>query len=209
MGENFQGIKLIVMSFDFNKDYILEDDIAFLRPLLNTDIGLLIPYAINEPKTWKYFITEVSGKENLQRFISFALYERRQKRQYPFAVFDKRKNKIAGSTRFYDIQLFHKTLQVGFTWYGEEFRGTGLNKHCKYLLFNFAFEDMNMERIELRADVRNQRSINAMKSLGCKVEGVLRSNSACENGERRDSIILSILRKEWYGEIKELLKNKL
>jgi RimJ/RimL family protein N-acetyltransferase len=48
--------------------------------------------------------------------------------------------KYAGSTRFYDINLEFKTLLLGFTWYGKQFRGTGLNKHCKYLLLQFAFE---------------------------------------------------------------------
>jgi RimJ/RimL family protein N-acetyltransferase len=59
--------------------------------------------------------------------------------EYGFAVFDK-KNKFAGSTSFYNIDLDEKTLKLGYTWYGKEFQGTGLNKHCKYLLLEFAFE---------------------------------------------------------------------
>jgi RimJ/RimL family protein N-acetyltransferase len=43
---------------------------------------------------------------------------------------------------FYDINLEFKTLLLGFTWYGKQFRGTGLNKHCKYLLLQFAFETL-------------------------------------------------------------------
>ncbi len=197
------------MNLDFTQEYILEDETALLRPLKESDLELLLEYAENEPEIWKYSLVETAGKENLKRYISFALNQRKEKREYPFIVFDKRKNKFAGSTRFYDIQLFHNTLQLGFTWYGKEFQGTGLNKHCKYLLLDFAFDKMNMERVEFRADNTNERSINAMKSIGCKVEGVLRSNALAENGKRRDSIILSILRDEWYTEVKENLKKKL
>ena len=92
--------------------------------------------------------------------------------------------------------------------YGKRFQGTGLNKHCKYLLLEFAFEQLNMERVEFRADNQNLRSIAAMKSIGCTQEGVLRSNTYKSDGTRRDSIVLSILKEEWYQYIKSDLKAK-
>ena len=125
-------------------------------------------------------------------------------------MFDKKSQKYAGSTRFYDIQLAYKTVQLGYTWYGSAFRGTGLNKHCKFLLLQFAFETLGLERVEFRADNNNERSIAAMKSIGCKVEGVLRSHMPMANNQvRRDSIVLSILKNEWFEEVKENLKQKL
>src|SRR5690606_19266934 len=100
-------------------------------------------------------------------------------------------------TRIYEINSIHKTCSIGYTWYGKKFQGTGLNKNCKYLLFKFAFEELLMERIQFRADKNNIRSINAIKSLGCKEEGILRNNMYKPDGTRRDSIILSILKNEW------------
>jgi RimJ/RimL family protein N-acetyltransferase len=67
-----------------------------------------------------------------------------------------------------------------------------------------------MERFELRADNKNERSIAAMRSIGCKVDGVLRSNMPTrEGGKRRDSIVLSILKDEWFSEVKEKLRSQL
>ena len=66
-----------------------------------------------------------------------------------------------------------------------------------------------MQRIQFRADAANQKSINAIKSLGCTEEGILRSNLLKSDGTRRDSIILSILRSDWENFAKENLKNKL
>ncbi len=66
-----------------------------------------------------------------------------------------------------------------------------------------------MMRVEFRADARNERSIAAMKSIGCKVDGILRSNLWLEGGIRRDSIVLSILKDEWQNEVKENLRKKL
>ena len=130
-------------------------------------------------------------------------------KEYPFIVFDKRTNQYAGSTRFYDIQPDYKTLQLGYTWYGLNFQGTGLNKQCKFLLLSFAFEQLGQERVEFRADNRNERSIAAMKSIGCKVDGILRSNMPNRDESRRDSIVLSILRNEWFDEVKDALRQKI
>lgn len=190
---------------------ILEDDFVLLRPLQESDVDNLLEIAINEPETWKYSLVPAHGKENLTKYIQQAVKNTENKTEFPFIVFDKKSGKYAGSTRFYDIQLPFKTLQLGYTWYGKDFRGTGLNKHCKFLLLQFAFETLGMERVEFRADNNNERSINAMESIGCKVEGVLRSHMPVFLGEekRRDSIILSILREEWFSEVKENLKKKL
>lgn len=189
----------------------LEDDFVLLRPLEEDDVENLLEISLNEPETWKYSLVPAHGKENLTKYIQQAVKSKENKTEFPFIVFDKKSGKYAGSTRFYDIKLPFKTLQMGYTWYGKDFRGTGLNKHCKFLLLQFAFETLEMERVEFRADNNNERSIAAMKSIGCKVEGVLRSHIPVTLGkeERRDSIILSILRNEWFDEVKENLKNKL
>ena len=191
-------------------DLILEDDFVMLRPLQESDIEHLLPFSINEPELWKYSLVRANGKENLQHYIDIALKAKFNNTEFPFIVFDKITEKYAGSTRFYDINLPFKTLQLGYTWYGKDFQGTKLNKHCKYLLLEFAFEKLQMERVEFRADNNNQRSINAMKSIGCKVDGVLRSNMPTFDSDvRRDSIVLSILKQEWFDGVKENLKAKL
>jgi len=196
-------------AFNVRKDYTLEDDCVLLRPLQTDDVQHLLPFSLNEPGLWKYSLLPVAGEENLQNYIQIALKGREEEKEYPFIVYDKRKSAYAGSTRFYDIQLSQKTMQLGYTWYGAEFHGTGLNKHCKYLLLEFAFDELDMERVEFRADINNERSIAAMKSIGCVVEGVLRANTIKADGTRRDSIVLSILKKEWEDGVKKRLKDKL
>lgn len=192
--------------FNTISDYILENNRVLLRPLQSTDIDYLLPFSEQEPELWTYSLVSAAGKNNLKSYIESALQARKEQREYPFIVFDKAANTYAGSTRFYDIQVFHQTLQLGYTWYGKEYQGTGLNRNCKYLLLEFAFDQMNMQRVEFRADNNNIRSIQAMKSIGCKEEGVLRSNCANKEGLRRDSIVLSILKKEWEESVKERLK---
>lgn len=197
-------------SFNCIDDYLLEDEAVLLRPLREDDHENLLPFALHEPNLWQYSLITAAGKDGLRNYMQIALNERMQGKEYAFIVFDKRTNEYAGSTRFYDINIPFQTLQLGYTWYGKKFQGTGLNKHCKYLLLSFAFEVADMIRVEFRADNNNARSIAAMKSIGCKVDGVLRSNMPTRNADiRRDSIVLSILRDEWFGGVKENLIKKL
>jgi RimJ/RimL family protein N-acetyltransferase len=195
--------------FDFNKDYILENDKVKLIPLKHSDYENLVQFAIEEPELWTYSLMQANSSEKMKAYIEHALKARDEKKEYPFIVFDKTTNRFAGSTRFYDIQLNNESLQLGFTWYGKDFQGTGLNKNCKFLLLEFAFEILNMQRVEFRADNENKRSIAAMKSIGCVEEGILRSNSPKVDGGRRDSIVLSILKEEWESSVKKNLYLKL
>jgi N-acetyltransferase len=199
----------MVEQLDFTKTYILEDNCVLLQPLTQDNCKELLHFAIDEPDIWKFSLVAMNGEANFKKYIAQALQSKTEKTAYPFIVFDKRTQAYAGSTRFYDIQLANKTLQLGYTWYGKKFQGTGLNKHCKYLLLQFAFEHLQMERVEFRADNNNVRSIAAMKSIGCTVEGVLRSNMPIYPNGRRDSIILSILKNEWEQSVKEKLYHQL
>ncbi|HWD89274.1 MAG TPA: GNAT family protein [Mucilaginibacter sp.] len=195
--------------FDPKADYILEDNRVLLRPLQESDLDNLIEYANNEPDNWRFSSANAYGEDNMRTYIKNTLDAREKGEQYPFIVFDKATGEYAGSTRFYDIQPANQMLQLGYTWYGSRFRGTGLNKHCKFLLLQFAFEELDMYRVEFRADARNERSIAAMKSIGCKPDGIIRSHMWLEDGTRRDSIVLSILKDEWENGVKENLKTRL
>ena len=195
--------------FDFRQDIILEDEAVLLRPLQVDDYENLVGFSIHEPEIWQYSLIQPDSPDKLKHYIQLVLEAREAGKEYAFIVYDKRQGKYAGSTRYYDMQLSSQVLQLGYTWYGKEFRGSGLNKHCKFLLLSYAFETLGMERVEFRADNNNVKSIAAMKSIGCTVEGILRSNSIKADGTRRDSIVLSILKQEWESGIKENLERRL
>jgi len=198
----------MITPFNPATEYILEDERVQLRPLVASDIDILLPYAINEPDTWRYSHVSPAGEQAMRTYVDGALKARTEGKEYAFIVYDKQYQEYAGCTRFYDIQPQNQTLQLGYTWYGEKFRATGLNRHCKFLLLQFAFEELGMLRVEFRADANNARSIAAMKALGCQVEGVLRSVLPLADGTRRNTIVLSILKDEWDGGAKEALRGK-
>ncbi len=198
-----------MVTFDFNKDYILENDTARLGPLELDHITDLQSIS-DESSIWTYFLENGQGIGNLTPYIHTAVENRKQGREYPFVVYDKRRNRYAGLTRLYEWNEDLRTVKLGHTWYGKDFQGTGLNKHCKYLLFEFAFEQLEAFRIGFGVHGENVRSLRALASVGCKKEGVLRDFLWKVDGQdRTDLILLSILKKEWQETIKEELALKI
>jgi RimJ/RimL family protein N-acetyltransferase len=192
-------------NFDFTQEYTLENERVLLRPLLLSDLPILEKYVIEEPDLWQYSLVAIHDIADLEKYIQDAIEARKLKTAYSFIVFDKLLQEYVGCTRFYDIQLTFKSTQLGYTWYSKKVWGTGLNQHCKFLLLQFAFDQIGFERVEFRADNNNKRSIAAMQKIGCTIEGVLRNHLPMPNGTRRDSIVLSILQQEWINKLKQNL----
>jgi len=193
---------LALKTFDFKTDIILENERVLLKPLALTDGSLLTHYVNEEPKLWNYSLVAINNASDLENYIQTAIEARANKTSYAFIVYDKLLNDYVGCTRFYDIQLAFQTTQIGYTWYSKKCWGTKLNENCKYLLLEYAFDQMSFERVEFRADNNNKRSIAAMQKIGCVIEGVLRNHLPKPDGTRRDSIVLSILKEEWTNKVK-------
>jgi len=198
-----------MIPFNFENDIILENEIVKLRPIQLSDVTHLVRISL-EPNIWDYSFVSGDGEQNLTNYINKAIKAREDKTSYTFIVYDKRKQMYAGCTRFCDINIFLNTTRMGYTWYGKKFQGTGLNKHCKYLLFEYAFEYIGFEQIGLSSYIDNERSIKAMLSVGCKKEGVFRNMfPSITNKERTDAVLLSILKEEWFSTEKDKLNLKL
>lgn len=197
------------MNINFKEEYILENEVVRLSPLKSTHFKELESFAIQEPELWKYNSGGANGSENMKRYITNAIEQRKNENEYPFIVFDKRINNYVGCTRFYAFKHLNNIVDIGYTWYGKNAQGTGLNKNCKYLLLDFAFEKIGVERVGFAASNLNERSIRAMKSIGCKEEGIFRNYCLDNYGKRIDAIFLSILRTEWFEIVKENLENKI
>lgn len=181
--------------FDFYPT--LENKRALLRPLKASDQELLAEIALNEPDLWRFTATLINSPEALQAYFETALSEREQGLSIPFLIFDKEKNKPAGCTRFMQPNAQHKRVEIGWTWLGSEFQGSGLNKAMKYLLLEHAFEAMDMNRVELKTSELNTPSRNAIASIGAVQEGILRSHMINDDGTVRNTVYFSIIKEEW------------
>lgn len=186
---------------------ILENDRVQLR-LLGADDDRLLPLAL-EPDIWKFTVSRIDNAAAFYDWNAQCLQEHERQIRFPFVILDKKTGALAGSTSYGNMAVADKRLEIGWTWLGKAYRGTGLNQHCKFLLLSYAFEKLQFERVELKTDVLNLRSRKAMLKIGATEEGVWRSHTQMHDGRRRDTIYYSILRPEWPAIKVSILKDLL
>lgn len=148
--------------------------------------------------------SDISTPEKLKAYLKEAMLLREKGTALPFIIFDKKFNHFAGSTRFGNIDKKNKVVHIGWTWLGENFRGSGLNTHIKYLMLQYAFEKLHFKKVEFRIDERNIVSRKAVEKIGATLEGILRSDIITKEDIRRNSFCYGILQSEWQ-EIKQTI----
>ncbi len=182
----------------FTGNFEFENKKVTLRPLLQTDTEEYRQIVFDE-NIWTYFAIAINSEENLGNFINSALQDRANKSRVTFTSIDKQTGKITGSTSFGNFSFRDKRVEIGWTWVAPHFQKTGVNRSNKFLLLQYAFEGLGMERVEFKTDVLNVKARKGLKGICATEEGILRSHTLMQFGRRRDTIYYSILKDEWPG----------
>lgn len=139
---------------------------------------------------------------DLGGFRAYVRHLRFQPTTQAFAVVSTADDRIVGVTAFLNIRPEHRGIEIGHTWLYPDVHGTAVNPEMKRLMLAHAFETQLFRkgpavRVELRTDVRNERSQRAIEKLGATREGVLRRHHILNNGYIRDTVVYSVLETEW------------
>lgn len=180
----------------FPGSFTLETSRVLLRPMTIGDLEAFTALSA-PPEIWKFFVKDLSAPGELNLWMAEALAARGEGTRVPFTVVDKDSGEICGSTSYGNISFYDRRLEIGWSWLGTSFMGTGLNKPAKFALLSYAFEVMKMERVEVKTDVLNERAKAALLKVGMIPEGILRSHTQMHSGRRRDTLYFSLLRHEW------------
>jgi RimJ/RimL family protein N-acetyltransferase len=149
---------------------------------------------------WKFMLYGGMNTEaDFRRFVEDLLSREQKGTDLPFAVIHLASGRVAGSTRYLNIDRPNRGLEVGGTWYGPDFQRTPVNTECKYLLLIHAFETLKVIRVQIKTDSLNVRSQTAIERIGAVKEGVLRNHMILPDGRIRDSVFYSIIDSEWAG----------
>ena len=151
---------------------------------------------------------QLESLQSFQEFNARVLEEQKQGLSVPFATLERRSNQLVGTTRFMNMDLSNRKVEIGSTWIAPPWQRTVVNTEAKYLMLMHAFEVWGCLRVELKTDAMNQRSRQAILRLGAREEGTLRKHMLTWEGRQRDSVYFSILDTEW-PEVKAKLRSKL
>lgn len=179
-----------------NLSLTLQNQIVILRPLQQSDEELLWPIA-QEKELWIYGLKDLSEPGELAKYITSALKDNAAGIAAVWVVIDAATGRVAGCTRLAEISWKDERGQIGWTWIGKDFQGSGLNKAMKFEILQYGFETLGLNRIELKADERNLQSRKAIEKLGATYEGTLRSHMKIKDGFIRNTVFYSILKSEW------------
>ena len=150
------------------------------------------------------------GSDQANAYINTACAWRTAGTALPFAIVRIADEKVAGSTRFWNIERWAwpeghprhgrespDACEIGYTWLSADAIRTAANTEAKLLMLTHAFEGWQVLRVCFHTDSRNQRSRAALERIGAQFEGVLRAHRMAADFIPRDSIRFSIVASEW------------
>jgi RimJ/RimL family protein N-acetyltransferase len=182
---------------NWTEPVILTGKYVRLEPMNETHISRLAEIGVGQD-FWRFMVYgDINNEADLRKWALEIMSRAQRGTDLPFAVIHVASGRVAGATRYMNMMPNDRGLEIGGTWYGLEFQRTVVNTECKYLLLTYAFETLRAIRVQLKADLLNERSHRAIERLGAKKEGVLRNHMILPDGRIRDSVFYSILDTEW------------
>ena len=157
---------------------------------------------------WRWTLTQIASPEDMRKYVDAALDAQRAGTALPFATLDAATGEVIGSTRFGNIDMSNRRVEIGWTWLRRDRQRTACNTEAKYLMLGHAFDVLGCIRVELKTDALNQQSRAAILRIGAVEEGILRAHMITASGRIRDSAMYSILDREWPA-VRERLEARL
>jgi N-acetyltransferase len=192
---------------DIFKPPVIKGVRVALEPLSLRHLDDLVVAGADE-SIWRWMPSAHHLPGSMLGFIELALAAQERRSAVPFATIDQITNKAVGSTRYHNIEVEHRRLEIGMTWIGTAFQRTHINTEAKLLQLWYAFEVLRCRRVELKADADNLKSRTAILRIGATPEGIFRKHMLYADGRNRDSAYFSIIDDEW-PQVRERLETGL
>jgi RimJ/RimL family protein N-acetyltransferase len=168
-----------------------------LEPMTEEHIPGLAEIGVGQT-FWSFMLYgNMNSVNDMRNWVLDILSRAEKGTDLPFVAIQLATGRVAGATRYLNIMPNDRGLEIGGTWYGPEFQRTPVNTECKFLLLRHAFETLGCIRVQLKTDLRNERSQKAIERIGAVREGVLRNHMILPDGRYRHSVFYSILDTEW------------
>jgi N-acetyltransferase len=174
----------------------LRGSVVALEPMRMDHVDALTRVGL-DPELWRWIPSSVSSAEEMRGYVATALDEQRRGVSLPFVIIARGTEQVVGSTRYGNIDLANRRLEIGWTWVTAAHQRTAVNTEAKLLLLTHAFERLQVNRVELKTDALNLKSRAAITRLGAIEEGTLRKHLVTSTGRIRDTVYFSIIDTEW------------
>ncbi|MGH9435387.1 MAG: GNAT family N-acetyltransferase [Terriglobia bacterium] len=178
------------------KPFTVEGPRVRVEPLTLNHAEALIEFGLNED-LWRYRPDTVTTPAGMRAYIQKVLEKQSQGSEVGFAVVERASGRVCASTRYLNIDVENRGVEIGGTFIDPRWQQTFVNTETKYLLLRHAFETWGCIRVCLKTDSLNEQSRRAILRLGAKEEGTLRNHMMMPGGRVRHSVYFSIIDSEW------------
>lgn len=174
----------------------LETDKVKLTPLTQDHLTGLLE-AGSHPDIWRWvFNNYCKDSATLTTwFEQTAQFD--SKNQLVMAIICKQTNNVVGTTRLFRLDEQNMSVEIGHTFIAKSAQKTHINTHSKYLLLNYAFEQLKLVRVTFCTHENNLISRNAIARLGARFEGLAYKQRKLVDGSFRNTAIFSITDDLW------------
>ena len=167
-----------------------------LEPLELDHVPRLAEVAF-DPRIWQWTIARPTDEAGLLAWAEAALAGRAAGTELPFATIDVATGRAIGSSRYMNIVLEHRRLEIGWTWVAPPWQRSGANREAKLLMLGHAFDVVGCRRVEFKTDSLNEPSRTALLGIGAQFEGIFRNHMVMPDGRMRHSAYYSVIDEEW------------
>lgn len=174
----------------------LEGRIVRLEPLTFEHVPGLAEVGL-DPELWRWTLARPHGVDDVRAWAASTISARDAGAEFPFATIDVASGRPIGSSRYMNIVLEHRRLEIGWTWVAPPWQRTGANREAKLLMLEHAFERLGCRRVEFKTDSNNEKSRVALLGIGASFEGIFRNHMVMPDGRMRHSAWYSVIDEEW------------
>jgi RimJ/RimL family protein N-acetyltransferase len=175
---------------------VLEGRRVRLDPLGLEHVPALAEVAL-DPAIWQWTIARPTDEAGLRAWAEAALAGRAAGTEFPFVTLDAVTGRPIGSSRFMNVVLEHRRVEIGWTWVAPAWQRTGANREAKLLMLGHAFDVLGCRRVEFKTDSLNEPSRTALLGIGATFEGIFRNHMVMPGGRMRHSAWYSVTDEEW------------
>ena len=156
-------------------------------------------YAIySNPEVMRYWSTPpLANREVAANLIKKIQEDWKRRAILKWGIALRTNDQLIGSVTLFNLDFNHHRAEIGYA-LGRNYWGQGYMNEALMALLKYAFEVLDLHRIEADIDPRNAASIKTLERLGFQREGYLRERWHI-NGEIHDAFFYGLLRHEWVG----------